>query len=363
MMDNKLLQSQAITFLRFPLIVGVVFLHSYGSTFNLQGFSIEQDVSYPIFENLTYYISQVLARVAVPLFFFTSGFLFFFNLSNWNIQVYISKLKKRFRSLFIPYVFWISLALLLFFVAQNIPFTAKFFTGKNLPIADYSLKDFLGAFWSASDEGSRYPFLYPFWFIRDLIVIIILSPVVYAIIRYLKLVGIIILFSLWFFHTYSVTGLSLSCSFFFSLGAYFSINKLNIVDYAYKFKYISLLYPILTIADLITYHSEFNYLIHNLGIVLGIFFLFYVVAVGIKKEKLSISYFLSGASFFVFATHEPWLRFIRRFLYVYIKPSSEVELILLYFIPAILIISLSLLVYWIMKKITPRFLSLISGDR
>ena len=44
MVDNKQLQSLAITYLRFPLIVAVVFLHSYGSTFNLQGFSIEQDM-------------------------------------------------------------------------------------------------------------------------------------------------------------------------------------------------------------------------------------------------------------------------------------------------------------------------------
>ncbi|MBF0648771.1 MULTISPECIES: acyltransferase family protein [Dysgonomonas] len=296
-----------------------------------------------------------------PFVFFTSGFLFFYKINkNWNLHIYVDKLKKRSKTLLIPYIFWNALVLLLYFIAQNTPQLSSFFSGNNLLIKDYTIIDFFKAFWSMDNSPTKAPFLFTFWFIRDLIVIVILSPLVYLLVKYLKIYGILLLCIIWFFKFYSIVGLNSACLFFFSFGAYFSINNLNFLKVFNRFYYpTAILYSILAMLDLITK----NTLIHNAGILVGLILLFNIVAFGIKNNKLHISVFLSSASFFLFAFHEPWLDFLRRFLFVYIKPASELEFLFIYFIPTLFIIALSLLVYFLLKKIIPRFTNIITGGR
>lgn len=78
--------SKAITLSRFPLIFLVIVLHSYFA---------EIDYShYPVFSNITCLLSFVITRVAVPLFFAISGYLFFNKVEIMNLKLYQFKLKK-----------------------------------------------------------------------------------------------------------------------------------------------------------------------------------------------------------------------------------------------------------------------------
>lgn len=76
-MNNENLQSQTINYLRFPLIILVIFIHSYG-TVTIQSNSIEVMSNQSVFNNVSYLLSMVFARLAVPLFFLISGFLYFY---------------------------------------------------------------------------------------------------------------------------------------------------------------------------------------------------------------------------------------------------------------------------------------------
>lgn len=69
--DYDLLQSKTIDWLRFPLMFMVVFIHVCHQ--NLL------DMKPSVFAYGTYFtVSQVIARIAVPLFFIISGYYFFF---------------------------------------------------------------------------------------------------------------------------------------------------------------------------------------------------------------------------------------------------------------------------------------------
>lgn len=94
---NEELLSRIFSYLRFPLIIAVVFIHNFAIGENMTDNDFEK---YPICYYTMNLFSNVLCRTAVPIFFFMSGYLFFRNASDYNILLYISKLKKRFKTLF-----------------------------------------------------------------------------------------------------------------------------------------------------------------------------------------------------------------------------------------------------------------------
>ena len=97
MKSNDQLISSVITFLRFPLCVAVVYIHSL--VLEYVGWDREL---YPLTTYLYQIISVNIAGIAVPLFFFISGFLFFYNVEKFDVRVYMNKMKKRIYSSLIP---------------------------------------------------------------------------------------------------------------------------------------------------------------------------------------------------------------------------------------------------------------------
>ena len=68
------------------------------------------------------------------------------------------------------------------------------------------------------------------WFIRDLMVLVVFSPLVYAMVRYLRQYALALLGFLWLIYDgVSSPGLSPTAWFFFSLGAFYSVHRRNFV--------------------------------------------------------------------------------------------------------------------------------------
>ena len=154
------LQSKVIDWLRFPLAAAVVLLHTGESTTGFYGPDF--------YSTLCIVLSQGICRIAVPCFFFFSGFLFFSRLEEWDTGVWLGKIRKRGRTLLLPYILWNVLALL---VGVGYGWLRSRFNPEVIPV---SLLDtlrqngWLNIFWT-STWGC--PIDYPLWFIRDLIVL------------------------------------------------------------------------------------------------------------------------------------------------------------------------------------------------
>jgi fucose 4-O-acetylase-like acetyltransferase len=123
--------STRIDMLRFPLIVGVVFIHCYQITMTMAQGSIGTAHSAAWADSVRFFISQGVARVAVPLFFLISGYLFF--QGQWSWGKYGSKLRRRADTLLVPFLFWNVLALVLYSAGRSIPQTRIFFAGGAWP--------------------------------------------------------------------------------------------------------------------------------------------------------------------------------------------------------------------------------------
>jgi surface polysaccharide O-acyltransferase-like enzyme len=362
MKPAKDLQSDVIAFLRFPLIVGVVFIHNYAPTVTIPGMEFGSTENLPVFYVCSELFTQVLGRVAVPLFFFISGFLFFLNIDGFTKQDYLKKLRSRRRTLLIPYLFWNITVLLVYCIAQSIPALDAWFNHK----VSYTPQYLLESLWGG---GNSMPIAYQFWFIRDLMVAVVLTPVIYFYIRKTGIYGVALLGALWFsdclFHFIGSYGLNIVVVFFFSAGAWFGIHKRNLIEEMGKVKrWAYTLYPLLVFADLLTKQYAVNPFIHNVGIVAGIVFWINIVAHLLKTGTVGVNRVLVSAAFFVFAVHEPFMGTpIRKIIYAAFNPQSDGLITALYFLIVIVTVLIALGLYYVLRRFLPKFTALITGGR
>jgi len=357
-------QFQVIDFLRFPLIIGVIFIHNFSTSIQIKSavYGVVSGMNMPFMYYCSNFFSNVIARIAVPLFFFMSGFLFFINVDKLSEGVYKNKLAGRIKTLLIPYLFWNFIVFLLYYVISLIPQLNAYIN------KEVDLHNFFSYFWNNSGEngGTGFPISYQFWFIRDLMMTVLLTPIIYFSVKKSKYHGVLLLGILWYFNWwFHFDGFSLVCIFFFTAGAYFGINKRNLLEDFGKIKKNSfVLYPIIAFADLLTKKYDFNIYIHNAGIIMGIIFCFNVVAFLFEKGWLKSTKFLSAAAFFVFVVHDPFLLIVfRKLSYLIFHPQSDLALTTLYFANPILVIFCAIALYYILKRFLPRFTKVITGGR
>lgn len=172
-----LYDSQKIKVISLVYIILVLYIHS--------GFhdNPHEIAGMPFNHYLQAIISGQLGRCAVPMFYMISGFLFFQNVSVWD-DIWI-KMKKRVRTLFVPYVI-AALFVPLFLVAMDMmPFTAQFSNGTGFvdnfhkPVGEI----FSSIFYMV--PGRTSPWAFHLWFLRDLIIIVALSPCLYIIRKFI----------------------------------------------------------------------------------------------------------------------------------------------------------------------------------
>ena len=370
MMTNEELQSKTIGFLRFPLIVGVVLIHSYFNEVVINGVDLMADGHFPIYTQVSYLFSEILSRIAVPLFFFISGFLFFYKVSAFTKSVYFQKLKKRVRTILVPYVLWNLLVALLFFLTQSC--FPELTSGRNKLICDYGISDWLWTFWntnminpSITRDGGAYPICYQFWFIRDLMVVMIFSPLVYFLVKRLRHYAVLCLGMLWLFGWwFDVVGFSSDASFFFSAGAYFSIHRKNFVEAMKPFWGVSaILYVLTTVMELCLKEVSWYSYLHQIGILIGIVAIVTLSAHLLRKGTWHTNAFLSDSSFFIYAYHAMPLAFSVKLLFKMIQPHTDGMLLALYVVCPLVTILIGLLLYYLLRKFLPQLTSVLTGGR
>ena len=336
----------------------VVFLHSYNLGNDTKIFDSNYAIGAVFFTQ--YFISQCVARIAVPIFFCISGYLFYIK-NDMTFDVYINCLKKRFATLVVPYMFWSLLGFLLFLLLQVLPHTKMFFKKKHF--SDYSIYEIL-------DTIFINPVPFQFWFIRDLIIFVIISPLIYLIVKYLKIFGLVLLLFAWYLQ-FNFVIFSNESIFFFVFGAFFGINKLNFESRLfYKYALILLLVWFFFIFSETT--LMFNYFknisvlcfIHKTGILIGVsaIWCFYdFVFKNLECSILKIDKVVS-LSFFIYAAHEPFLEFMKVLFYK-ILGKSQISLLLIYFTSPILIIVVTVISGIYIKKKWTNLFAIMTGGR
>lgn len=373
-MTNDELLSKTISYLRFPLTVGVVFIHftpSDGLTFRAEWFFFIVNT-----------ISQVWATIGVPLFYIFSGFLFFYR-KDFNCSIYKLKLKSRAKTLLIPFLLWNTIAIV-WQLKFYLPVISSFYHPIEIQVSIVRIiNTFLcniknsGIFVgppSTEPITGLYPIDVPLWYVRDLMVIILLSPIIYLAIKktkqwFISALGLFWLFSSIIlskgssFHIY--IGMLLTATFFFSWGAFYSIYKKNFVLCFRKVKYSPIIYLPIAIADALTIGLEFNIFIHKIGILFGVVAAVVVVSLLLESNKVKVNTILANSSFFVFALHTIFMGDFVRFLFTlfHIPVNNPYAILALYFFVPIFCVLVCLTLYLLLKRYFPKTCNLLTGGR
>ncbi len=352
--------SSRLALLRFPLIVGVVFIHAYGTSLNFaDGSTVGLAGEHAGADFVRNLVVQGIARIAVPLFFLMSGYLFFYG-GSWSTPRYLDKLRSRAVTLLLPFLFWNLLILVLTAAAQQLPGLQSLFSSDKLPIAQYSLFDAVDAVFGIT----RTPIAYQFWFIRDLMLLIVLSPVLHAAITRLSWAVLVPLYLAWQFSVWPLPMPSVEGTLFFSIGAWLACQRRDLFAVDRHGRLIVLAFVPVMLLDAALTGSAAGALLHKLDVLLGVASTLVLSGYALRSPALVDRLIaLSAASFFVFAVHEPLLTVLRKLAYRLLQPQSSALVLLLFFAIPLLTVLIALLLHALARAVAPRFTALISGGR
>lgn len=316
----------------------------------------------------------IITPAAVSSFFLISGFLFFYNISEWNYRTYRNKILKRVKSLLIPYIVWNVIGIicsLLVCMIEGCPLN----TGVRELISqfwcsntwDREAVNILG--WSTMQYA---PINWSLWYLRDLMVQCILTPLTFFLVSRLKRLYLLLLLFLFVLNIWiSVPGFSIESFLFFGIGAYLSINNktLEIISGRILKIITVVLSSVLTfVVTLLSLHanefgisSVFTSIIWQIDTICLVI-LFFVIA-GKCSNKVKFTSTILTSSFFIYAFHNtPVLKpiVITNRLLEYC-PSSICWLYLL--LTPFIVYAISLMVYCILKKIVPSCMVILNGGR
>lgn len=349
-MDEKQISNKdfhtKIGLFSFILSTLVIYTHSY----NAELFLLPNNSMLYNIENI---LASKISQIAVPGFFMISSYLFFRNISIYNM---IPKLKRRFYSIFIPYILWNFIYYLGYIISSHIPYLSRI-VGKG--IIKFSIDELFFAIF-------LHKYNYVFWFVYQLIILILISPILYFFLRnkYIAMIGAILI-SILLFINIDLKFINTDALFYYYMAGFFSLHFSHIVEknYSVNTSLISIILVLfgIYIYRLTFYTNQIYFIVYARFIFIAALWLFLNETITkstiINKYK---SYFSN--TFLVYATHLAIVRLINKTT-ASIFPNNNILAAILFLSMPILIFALITPVIFIIKTELPIFYSLISGRR
>jgi fucose 4-O-acetylase-like acetyltransferase len=208
--------SRKIRVLLWFAIVLVVWVHAFNSYPRYLVPNTLVEGGFNVFNYFQYLISNGLTRFVMPLFFVISGYLFFYRIDPPSL--YARKITRRLHTIVVPYLIWNCAGIALVVAARNISWLREF-------MPQY-LRDMT---WPQFASGFIFgPASFQLWYLRDLFVLALMSPLIYVICR--RRIGAVIwlalLVALWSQENAPRPLLTAEGALFFSLGSILALHKL-----------------------------------------------------------------------------------------------------------------------------------------
>ena len=352
------LLSAAIARLRLPLIIGVVLIHSNVPEL-LRAWNMDLPDSTVGMAHAIGNISLLLDRVVTPVFFAISGFLFFLNIDVFTPTIYRAKLRRRVFTLLLPYVVW---NVIFFFLHSAKTFVGTSAAGDMQHIMA-QLCSLPTAFW---DYNDLCPADLPLWFVRDLIIVSLFTPLIHLVAKGWRavLTLALLLAWLWLLPDVRAVGINPLAFFYFTLGATFSINRLSPIvrRHGTATMGVWLLVAIAILAQPL-FGSILDEGVRLVAVVAVVIKGLYVSGRPRSAFREMVVGKLSAMSFFIYAAHALFASAAVRLMLRYIPISENLSLCGVYVLSAFLTFAVTVLAYCILRCVSPCAARVLNGNR
>lgn len=323
------------------LIVMVVYIHSY--------YLEAQQYNVALFlQNFTG--TKGVGRTANYLFFCISGYLFARNIKNIN-DVW-TKMKKRWCTLLLPYLLWNLIFVLWYVVLENMPGVSGFNNSSGI----------VEKYWEQPILESLYdlfiaPAAFQLWFLRDLLVMLVFTPILWWIAKRQWMVSLIMALCSTIFYPWLI---------YFWLGIIIAVQKWDIEDY-YRPKWAIAVSSIIFVGYAVYLAlGNKSFIIYEVPVnLLGLYLLwsFYdMFARGRCFANRGLWKYICGYSFFIYCFHEPAFNIIKK-LALTIYGTSEKVLIFFYLINPWIMVAIAVITAKMLQRMTPRIYKTLTGGR
>lgn len=295
--------------------------------------------------DLLKYGIEAMVPFAMSFFFVTTGYLLFRDLT---IDNYVEKIKRRIRSLLIPYVLW-----------QLIIFCKLFIQKRDWAIESFLTKIFL---------LKMFPPDGPLWYVYAVFLLALLSLLILLLFKNRKTALLFILFVYlcrYGLNSYTSIISNLTASGFIDVSYYFCSYLVG-AFYGHFLNDDSdleeLRYVVYLIIIAVLLNGTFAGILYETTITMLPVLLLFVFPADLIKKDLKVSKLL----FLVYAVHEPlavdFNKFVRPFISEHI-PFIFIQNILCRTAILLLSFGLAYCIKKVLDKVSPKLLSLLSGGR
>ena len=349
-------QINVMSWLRFPLIMGVVLAHCdlYAIISNWNGVAPDwPDWLIYIFT----YLYWLLLPARVPTLFIISGYFFFRSQKERNTNFFIDKYKRRIHSLLLPYIVWNLISILLMYFRYDV-----------LANSGYSLSDYMSGFWSSAINGNGLPANAPLWFMRNLMVVTLTTPVIYALVKGKYGLIAIVTFAACYVMDVNIplTGISMESILFFSTGAYIAIHRIDITSIPKPLGLATLILyiPVQVIMNSLEAETIYILCFDLFTCFVKITATFYLISLLFRKNILAPAIKTSKMSFFLYALHGIIIGPIIMVLYqISGYTDNPIALLGIYISTPLIVIAVTLMTYNMLTKWAPKAAKVITGNR
>jgi succinoglycan biosynthesis protein ExoH len=356
--------SQIISFSRITLIIGLVFLHY--EKFPNSRITPFRGMDTEAFQAATFVNSFVLFFffAVVPLLSLISGWLFFSFLNNAMSEL-TSRMVRRFKSLYLPLVLWNLAYLAVLWAVYRLDSGSPILQDINLDFTAAGPLEYLNAVFALTDR----PLGFQFWFVRDLFVTALVSPLLFLMLTRAPLVGAVILgagwlvgFDFWIFFRSDVV-------FFFYIGGLLRMYKASV-----EISGRMTIWLLLAYAALVALRTAAPYAIDDpQSGIMDVFTrgmrLVGVLACWGAFQKIALTEFgawvarFGGFAFFLHAAHFPLLAAVKLLFWDLVPVENQFWMLVHYAISVLVTVGIGVGIGMALARVAPRQFAFLNGGR
>ena len=357
--------SQTISFARITLIIGLVFLHY--QSFPHSGVSPFHGLDIRQHQVATFINSFVLFFFfsVVPLLSMVSGWLYFSFPAEATLFDIGRRIRRRFVSLYVPLIVWNAFFLVLMLLLFSQDPENALLDRLNIHLQTAGLRQYINAIFAIT----QHPIGFQFWFVRDLFVTILISPLLWLVLRRAPFIGLAFLACVWiggfnlfiFFRT--------DVLFFFYLGGLLRLRHVPLeIGRRATLILLSLYVAMVALRTLapyvVGYHEPMILEIATRGMrpfgVLAAWGLFLWLA---PTRFGTVVARFGGLAFFLHAAHFPLLAEIKILLWERVPAETDSWMLIHYAASVVITVGVGIAAGLALSTWAPRVFALMNGGR